>query len=411
MKTPIIQLLLDCLHQDRNRVSADRLATQSAQEWETLFVLAKEQRVAALLFHRLKSGGLISGGGEEVLIKLRDFYKQNTLRNMSLFGELHRVAKALQFENIPVILLKGMHLATVVYDNMGLREMNDIDLMVPAENLSRAGKSMIKLGYQPQNKFNADIDSISSHHLPRFIKSDISSIEIHWNITGSGCYYFINPAPLWKHAISVSIAGVDLLGLSQEDLLLHLCLHTSYQHQFQFGLRPFCDIAQLTRHYSQTLNWPIVHRRAVNWGWKKGVFLALTFAKDLLGAEVPEAILDQLRPSDFTIPIEDTALRLLFTNKAFAGSISGEAAKVFHRKQLPSKLRGMLGRVFLPKETMAYIYGLHQDSIRLYLYYAVRLKDLIVRYFRIIGALYRGKQETVTLIERKGILANWLDKG
>jgi hypothetical protein len=49
---------------------------------------------------------------------------------------------------------------------------------------------------------------------------------------------------------------VTALGLGLEDLLLHLCFHTSFQHVFRFGgLRSFCDVATTLDERGPSVDW------------------------------------------------------------------------------------------------------------------------------------------------------------
>src|SRR5262245_54856896 len=105
------------------------------EEWQLLLALAGVQRVRGILYHRLKSRGCESMIPQELVLALNEAYRHNALRNLVLYRELNRIVTALQARRIPVIVLKGAFLASVVYGNLGLREMNDLDLLVPVPDL------------------------------------------------------------------------------------------------------------------------------------------------------------------------------------------------------------------------------------------------------------------------------------
>ena len=58
MKEKEIALLMNCLHQDQDRLEAAKLETLSIQEWENLIRLATNLRVRLILFRNLKNRGL-----------------------------------------------------------------------------------------------------------------------------------------------------------------------------------------------------------------------------------------------------------------------------------------------------------------------------------------------------------------
>jgi hypothetical protein len=126
--------------------------------------------VAPLLYHRLKALGLESAETLAALSVLRNYHRQNALRNLQFFAGLNPIVKALQAEKIPVIALKGAHLAQAVYGSIALREMNDFDLLVPPDRLARAGEILAAQGYRPSKPYDPDLALVTVKHLPRFLK-------------------------------------------------------------------------------------------------------------------------------------------------------------------------------------------------------------------------------------------------
>jgi hypothetical protein len=65
----------------------------------------------------------------------------SALRNMRRCHELSKVLRILQNDGIPVIVLKGAALAEVVYGNIALRSMSDVDLLVKKGSIKSRGKT------------------------------------------------------------------------------------------------------------------------------------------------------------------------------------------------------------------------------------------------------------------------------
>ena len=61
---------------------------------------------------------------------------------MLLYHELNRVLRALVEAHIHVIALKGVHLAALVYDDIGLRRMSYTDLLVARDHIEVCDKVM-----------------------------------------------------------------------------------------------------------------------------------------------------------------------------------------------------------------------------------------------------------------------------
>ena len=267
---------------------------------------------------------------------------------------------------------------------------------------------MSALDYEPMRPHSIDVDVAVSHHLTPFIKPNVGKIEIHWTITRPGQHYTIAVDELWERAVPIQIAGIDVLGLCPEDLLLHLCLHTSYQHQFAFGLRNTCDVAQVIRHYGEQIDWVGIQEKAQRWGWERGVYLALRVAKEFIGAAVPETTLDALEPLEFTKDLITTAKTQILTEREFSTSLSLKFAQVWEQGSVIARMRELVKGIVIPKGTLAKQYSISPDSPIIYLYYLVRLKDLLARYGLKAWQLQQGDHRLTQLAGRTRDLSEWL---
>ncbi len=420
MDEKIITLLLDCLHEETariiegqglgsgGRISGERLAALALAEWQALLTLAMEQQVSVLLFHRLKALGLEQSAPPEALKALQEAYRRNAGKNLSLFGELRRIATALHAADIPVIVLKGAYLAGAVYSNLAVRELGDLDLLVHVGDLKRAAEILQAQGYCPTVPFDIDVEMTRLHQLPDFSKPDGARVELHWTITKPNTSFSIAPDELWERATSVRLVSADVLGLCAEDLLLHLCAHTSYHHYFEFGLRPSCDISELIHRQGAMLSWPQVVARARRWRWERGVYVALRLAKELLGAAAPNDVLQALRPASFDETLIATARTQLFTDRQAAHTLSPNLVRMWGEIGLWGQTHEFWRSLFLPRSQMASIYAVPLDSPRLSLYYGVRLKDMLSTYWRIAFDLWGGTSTLTPIAQRKSDLLAWL---
>jgi hypothetical protein len=404
----LCRLLVDCLKRDGPEIEAARLAGLTQEDRQAFLALATAQRVRSLLWHRLRQKGL----GDAVSIKaaeaLRNGARRNTVNNLRLYGEVRRLLSVLKSEGIPLILLKGIYLADAVYGNIGLREMHDVDVLARPADLTRVADILINMGYRPLRPIYADITINTNHHLPSLVKKGCGVLEVHWNLTKPGDSYNIDPGGLWERSIPVHVAGCDAMALSPEDLLLHLCMHTSYQHRFAFGLRPFCDIAETIACFGPVLDWQAVIERAGLWGWQRGVYLSLRLAKELADADVPADILERLQPADMTEAVLETARAQLFTDKNLAYSIPAPFAELLQSRSLWGKSRIFWQRVFLPRAIIAAQYSVPMDSVRIYGCYPRRFVDVLRRHGRTLTKYRQNDTQVKALAERTSLIACWL---
>lgn len=405
--TKIDKSLLNCLHQDEDRRKAICETSLDDTQWHAFLQTAIRHSVSALLFYRLKTGGQLSVMPVPVQKALFDCYLGNSARNMQIFFCLKEILKAFHAENIPAITLKGAHLAHTAYENISVREMSDIDLMVPPDKLKAADRVLLDLGYLPDAPCDIDFEMKHFLHLPQYNKPRSPAIEIHWTIANPKPPCCFDVAQLWRETNRFRIQGVESQGLSLELLLVHLCSHISHQHGFTPGLRSYYDIAIILNRFASVLNLRQVEDITVTSGVKRGVYLSLFLAKELLGAKVPGEILKRLKPSFMNNPIMTMAKQTILEENA-TQNLNQANARVFGRKGVWRKAKGMVQQVFLPRKTLARNYGLAPDSLQVFLYYPILLKDLFRRNKRLLWNFVRRDDKITLQTERISILEDWL---
>ncbi len=402
-----IQLLLDCLHTDSARINERQLADLPVVEWQALVELAQRQGVGSTLYYVIKTRGYDQFVPSAYHNLLRNRYLTNSVRHLVRRRELAQVAGAMQDRHIPLLVLKGAFLAEVLYSDAAMREMGDMDLLVPAEHLREAVGVLEGLGFTAQHPYQHE-DAISVlHHLPGFIKSNGTRIELHWTFFSVEEASRVKADSIWDRAQSFSMDGVSLLGLCPEDLLLHVCGHASHQHTFEMGLRSIYDVAVILGEYREILDWEQAMRTATDWRWQRGAYLMLRMAHELLGAPLPEGFLSQHRPSGFEERLYETACDHLLSSE-YRGGIVPKSLASWHIADLPGKMSIFWHRLFLPKRVLAAQYQVPSDSPLIYFYYLPRLVDLLKRYLIRGIHLLRGDSPDTSFVEQKARLLSWL---
>ena len=101
--------------------------------------LARLHGVAPLLHERLRATGRLPELPAETREILGAARRLTAFENLRHYAELRRIAKALNGRGIPLIALKGLHLAELVYVEPSLRPMSDMDILVPRMAVGAAG--------------------------------------------------------------------------------------------------------------------------------------------------------------------------------------------------------------------------------------------------------------------------------
>lgn len=243
------------------------------------------------------------------------------------------------------------------------------------------------------------------------VKTGWATVEIHTHLNFPNPSDVISMEKVWERAVPLRCGQSELLGLSAEDLLLHLCCHISYQHRFDLGLLHFCDIAWIAEDRAGTLDWLQFCERAWHSEMARGVQLVFRVAHALLGAECPEPVRKGLQPTDGEEQMVEIACAHVFNAAAGGGAVSGGMANLWRAGSLRAKAQAFLGSVFQPPHTMAHMYPVVPDSRWLYWYYLVRVKDMLKRHWRVFSCMKGGDRALLAKAKSKNQLFTWLEGG
>jgi putative nucleotidyltransferase-like protein len=409
---PALQVLLACLNLAPTRADVQRLRqalAHPALDWEQVVEAACRQGIAALVYHTFQRQDLMALVPHPAREGLQAFYYTNALRNRLLYQDLSQVLTALRALPSATIVLKGAALAETVYPQRALRPMSDVDLLVREDDLSRVEDALLALDYRFLDGGQSKAYYRAHHYHLTYVKSASTfqemHVEVHWHLDRQRPAFAIDIVGFWHRAVPATIAGVDTLVLSPEDVLLHLCLHTC-KHKFTFfGLRALGDIAATLQQYGPHMAWQSFCMRAEQWGTTPYVYLMLRLARDLVGAAVPDPVLRALKPAEFDERLLGWATAEMLEEQS---TVPLFPALLDLWKGRGVRDRAALVAQLFARATIAESYALPPASKRVYVYYPVRFKDLVRRYGPVLWQLLCREPHVTARAEGKFRLAAWL---
>ena len=402
MPDPEIKLLLRCLKDDAQEIRSRHLAALGPEEWQALITTAKRHRVTPILYHTLNRAGLTVSAPSDVAEELKRSYYANAQRNMLAYRRLENIVRDLNKLNIPVILLKGAHLAKYVYGNIALRVMADLDLLVRSEDIGPACGVLINHGYQ------APLDGlgISEMHAPPFRNENQDKIELHFNIADAELCKRFDVEDFWQRAQPMAVGDATALALAPEDNMLHICIHSSIGHCFDNAMRALLDIRQIVEHYGTALNWERLIHTARQLRVTNALYFMLASTRNLLGLALDDKTLAALRPADNEmIP---RAEALMFSMR---GEMNIHISRLFGEKKLSAKLRHFFRRLLPAKETMTYAGGAAHTPFFYTKAYSRRIKYLVRSYgWKVLRSTFKDKTLTTQIQQtnEKNAVRDWL---
>jgi hypothetical protein len=396
------------------KIAEAGLGKLSPADWENLADRALRFKIEALFYREIKSrdfpAELIP---DHVRKKFRQAYRNLATANTGLFFDALKVLKSLAENQLPVIALKGFGLAKSIYGDIALRPMYDIDLLLKEEDLVRAGRILLALGYKQD--FPAWESMLKTyHHLPPFTNKNGTIIELHWNIVTPDSPIKVDIDGLWERASFIKIDHAEVQVFSPEDLFLHLCIHACFHLQTELDLIPFCDMAGLIKTSADKIDWQIVIARASRWGAKKCLYLMLLLVQELLGAAPSPQIMSEIKPDDYQAAFFEEALEQFFNEKPSGQLIRrriGKLAKIKKINGIKGKVSAFLRGAFPSRAYMARIYPISVSSPKIYLCYLFRLGRLFVYYTKALIRLFRNDRSVIQAVDqeqRANAVSDWM---
>jgi|GEM_PF-3000012 len=280
----------------------------TAAQWDELLAEAVAHTVAPQLFQRLS---LESNVPPQVMQGAFVAMVRQKQHVATFAADLAAALRALHANAIDVILLKGAHLATLIYPEASHRPMADFDLLVRRDDMERAADVLNGIGYVTNQVEPIAEACVESRHIAPFQKSGSFPIELHWALTDTSVPVRIDLDGLWKRSLEVTVFGERARVLSAEDVVLYICVHAGIVHNFgEKGIRPLLDINAILERCA--LDWDTVVSRAREWRADRSVYLTLELAKRHGGAAIPDEVLAALKPSRVSQSVIEAARHQLF---------------------------------------------------------------------------------------------------
>ena len=144
--------------------------------WDDIVDLALRHGVGPLLHRALQARGELAQLPGDAIKRLEDERRATALDNLRNYGEFRRIARALRERGIPVIALKGLHLAELVYRDISLRPMSDLDILVPEAQVKPAVDLLLASEYELDRRYARGYDAGLTHRRLGIM------VEVHWTL-------------------------------------------------------------------------------------------------------------------------------------------------------------------------------------------------------------------------------------
>lgn len=244
--------------------------------WPHVLELARSHQAEALLYRNLVEAGIADSVSAETLHALEAAYRHEAAHSGALRVELGRVLTAFRGAQVETILLKGAAIGPTLYEDPATRAMNDLDLLIHAEDVERAEIALQAMGYrlirsEDVARAEAALQAIGHRSSPlrsffrspsfvrqyggnveyaREVKGIRLELDLHWQFTHSEWLRRttkMDIADIWRTSRPWTDGALHARQLSPQYAFFSLTLHL-LKHGFGPGyLRWLADLDRLLR--------------------------------------------------------------------------------------------------------------------------------------------------------------------
>ncbi len=232
-------------------------------------------------------------------------------QQLAVRWEVEQIRIALKALAFPFILLKGGAYVMANLPAASGRLFNDIDILVPREQLAAAEAALMLAGWHPTQLSDYDRRYYRRwmHEIPPLQHAMRATvIDVHHAILPDTARYHPDSAMLRRHAVAVTgMPGVHVL--ATEDRILHSATHVFHDGELSHGLRDLTDLDLLLRDAAADPDfWARLTMRAHELQLGRSLFYALRYLRYFLDTPIPDravAALASDAPNRFSLALMD----------------------------------------------------------------------------------------------------------
>jgi hypothetical protein len=245
-----------------------------------------------------------------------------------------RCLDALRAKGVVPVALKGYSLACRIYDVPEQRPATDVDFLLAPQELPAAEAAMGELGLAPAE--GPEAAYAREHHHSVNFHGPGQLVELHHRAL-MAVGRVLESEPLIARSREGTLEGRAVRWLAAEDEVVYLAAHAA-SHAFA-RLSWLYDLKLYA--VRQPVDWERAARRARDAGIHGPAYFGLALAQRALGAAIPEAALDALRPSRWQAAVVERLFdaERLEASYFWTHRFAGYAAMPLVASDLPSMAR------------------------------------------------------------------------
>ncbi len=296
-------------------------AVKPGIDWNEVERIAMWNALAPILYHVLSARP--DCAPVEKLAQWRELVRANRVRNAYLENAVVRITNALADKGVIAIAFKGPVLAAAAFGDLGLRQFIDLDILVRPSEFGSCRETLAGLGYRSEYSGLRDEDRDFFQSYQETFDSDdwLAPLDVHSRLNPRYFAYAPEGDALFRRAAMIELKSGSIRTLSNNDLVLHLCVHGAKHGWNSLGW--ILDIAAFMRR-NPGIDWRSMLDDASSVGGRRMLLLGIYLTRDLLKAPIPEEVAALASSDRVIVDLAAGIKRGLFRNIERRGGVIGE---------------------------------------------------------------------------------------
>lgn len=189
-------------------------------------------------------------------------------------NELTKVKFLLNKENINFILLKGLAITKLTYNDNLSRYFSDLDLIINEIDFEKADNILVSNGYRRELNLRKilieDFLDTKTHEI-KYYKNGFT-VELKRN---SSAFNHIKQNIFFENSMTILIKDEEIRTLNIDITFLHLLLNTYRNNSYSFSFRDYVDIYLFYKKYYKLIDWTYLKEIINLYNWNKNVNIML----------------------------------------------------------------------------------------------------------------------------------------
>lgn len=299
--SPELRVVVDCVRTAIVDDEHDELAVEGPLDWNRVLELARYHGVGQLLQQGLET--MASEGAPEypvpdsVRTELSGAVQTKRLRNLAYTSELQEILNSFDARDIRALPFKGPVLSAAAYDDVTVREYNDLDLLVHPDDIPAAADLLQSRGYEWRDGTpRLDDAALLGGPVTKAIVHEYElsgpefDVELRWRVGDAERPFSPAFEDLWANRVSVAANGLSLPALAPADRLLVLAYHGT-KHRW-YLLKWLCDF--LAAMETTAADWDQVLARVREHGVERNLLLGAALVRAVFDYDLPTSVADRL---------------------------------------------------------------------------------------------------------------------